>query len=320
MFKKSIITGHGSYLPSKVLTNFDLEKTVETNDSWIVERTGIKQRHIAEANELTSDMAIKAAENAINTAKIDKQQIDLIIVATTTPDLTFPSTAVKVQAQLGIKNCIAFDIQAVCAGFIYGLNIADNFIKTNQARNILLIGAEKMSSIIDWQDRATCVLFGDGAGAVIISAQENTEKGIISCKSYSDGNLYDILYTSGGVASTGDAGKIKMIGKEVFRHGVEKMSSSIIDILNDNQLTANDIDVFIPHQANIRIIEGVARKLNFPMEKVICTVDMQANTSAATIPLALDYALNNNLIKSNDLVAMTALGAGLCWGSSLIRW
>ncbi len=315
----SVITGHGSYLPSKILTNYDLEKIVDTNHDWIVERTGIYQRHIAE-NESNLDMAYHASLAAIKTAKIDKDQIDLIIVATTSSDNSFPSTAAKLQGALGIKNGAAFDIQAVCAGFIYGINIADNFIKAKQATNILLVGVDKMSSLLDWSDRSTCVLFGDGAGAVIISAQESDDKiGIIASKIYSDGSLHEALYTDGGISSTKTAGTVKMKGQEVFKHAVEKMSSSIRDLFIANNMDISDTDIFIPHQANLRIVESVAKKLSLPKEKLICTLDKHANTSAASIPLALDYALENNKIKSGDIVALTAIGAGLCWGSAIIR-
>jgi 3-oxoacyl-[acyl-carrier-protein] synthase-3 len=316
----SVITGHGSYLPNKIITNYDLEKIVDTNHDWIVERTGIYQRHIAE-NESNLDMAYQAALAAIKNANIDKDQIDLIIVATTTADNSFPSTASKLQGALGIKSGAAFDIQAVCAGFIYGINIADSFIKTKQATNILLVGVDKMSSLLDWSDRGTCVLFGDGAGAVVISAKESDDKiGIIASKIHADGSLHDALYTNGGISSTKTAGTIKMNGKEVFKHAVEKMSSTIRDLFISNNMDLSQIDIFVPHQANLRILEALTKKLDLPKEKIICTLDKHANTSAASIPLALDYALSNNRIKAGDIVALTAIGAGLCWGSAIIRW
>jgi len=319
MALSSIITGTGAYLPSKILTNFDLEKIVETSDSWIVERTGIKQRNIAAQGELTSDMAYQAALNAIDNSKLPPDKIDLIIVATTTPDSTFPSVAVKVQAKLGLKHGAAFDVQAVCGGFIYALNIADNFIKSGQVTNVLVIGAEKMSSILDWTDRSTCILFGDGAGAVILSAT-GEDRGIITSKIYSDGGFESILYTDGGVSSTGTSGVIKMKGPELFKLAVEKISSSVVKLMADSGFTTADIDVLVPHQANIRILESVSKRLNLPQEKVICTVEHHANTSAASIPLALNYAIQNNRIKRGDLVVLTAIGAGLCWGANLIRW
>lgn len=316
----SAIVGCGSYLPSKILTNYDLEKIVDTNHDWIVERTGIYQRHIA-TKESNLEMAYQASILAINNSDIDKEQIDLIIVATTTADNSFPSTAVKLQGLLGVKSCAAFDIQAVCAGFIYGINIADNFIKARQANNILLVGVDKMSSLIDWQDRSTCVLFGDGAGAIVISAKYQNEKiGIIASKIYSDGSLHEYLYTDGGISSTQTAGTIKMKGQEVFKHAVDKMSSSLSDLLISNNINIDEVDVFIPHQANLRILEYVTKKLSIPPEKVICTLAKHANTSAASIPLALDYALLNNKIKSNNIISLTAIGAGLCWGSAIIKW
>jgi len=314
------IIASGSYVPEKFLTNFDLEKMVDTSDEWILERTGISKRHIAAKDELTSDLATKAAQKAISNAKIDIDEIDMIIVATTTPDLTFPSTAVIVQAKLGAKNAFAFDIQAVCSGFIYALSTANNFIKSGQVKNVLVIGAETISKIIDWQDRNTCVLFGDGAGAVVLSATDDTKSGIISTRLYSDGNLVDMLKTTGGPSSTGESGYITMKGKEVFKHAVEKMGNCVIKSLEAANLKPEDIDLLIPHQANARILTAVAKRLELPMEKVIMTVQNHANTSAASIPLALDYALENNRIKKGDIVVMEALGGGLTWGSVVVKW
>lgn len=315
----SFISGCGSYLPAKIMKNTDLEKIVETSDEWIVSRTGIKQRHIAEENEFTSHMAAKASEQALDNAGLESRSIDLIIVATTTPDQTFPSTAVKVQALLGISSCPAFDVQAVCSGFIYALSIADCFIKTNKANHVLVIGAEKMSSIVDWSDRNTCVLFGDGAGAIILSKTEENNNGIIDTKIYSDGNFQDILYTNGGVCSSNTSGKIKMIGKDVFRHAVEKMSNSVIEILLKNNLSGK-LDFLIPHQANARILESVSGKLNLRSEKIISTLELHGNTSAASIPLALAEANRENKFKHNNLLALTAIGGGLTWGSCLLYW
>jgi 3-oxoacyl-[acyl-carrier-protein] synthase-3 len=320
MNQKAIIKACGSYLPERIMTNYELEQLVDTSNEWIIERTGILHRHIAAENEKTSDLAYKAALDALSKGNIDKNDIDLIIVATTTPDTTFPSTAVKVQSLLGLKHGAAFDIQAVCAGFIYALNVAQNFITLGQAKNVLVIGADVMSRILNWNDRSSCILFGDGAGAVILSASESSNQGILESKIYSDGDFCNILYTDGGPSSTGTSGKVVMNGREVFKHAVAKMSDSIEQILSAHNYTAQDIDILVPHQANIRILDAIAKRLNLPAEKVISTVAIHANTSAATIPLALDHALQNNRIKSGDLVVLTALGAGLCWGASLIRW
>ena len=319
MLNSKIISA-GSYLPQKCLTNFDLEKIVDTSDEWIFGRTGIKKRYITTKNELTSDIALKAAKKAIENANIDILDIDMIILATTTPDLTFPSTAVIIQSKLGAKNAFAFDIQAVCSGFVYALNTANNFIKSGQVKNALVIGADTLSKIVDWKDRNTCVLFGDGAGAVILSATNDEENGIISANLYSDGNLVDVLKTTGGPSFTGDAGYIVMQGKEVFKHAVEKMGNCVIKSLEKVKLTIEDIDLLIPHQANIRILNAVAKKLKLPLEKVIITVQNHANTSAASIPLALDFALQNNKIKQDDIIVLEALGGGLTWGSIVVRW
>ena len=314
------IISTGSYLPSKILTNFDLEKMVETSDEWITERTGIKQRHIAAENELTSDLAFKAAQDAIKTANINKDDIELIVFATTTPDRTFPSSATILQNKLEISSkCFAFDVQAVCCGFIYALNIANNFIKTGQVKTALVIGAETISRIVDWTDRNTCVLFGDGAGAVILQATEEN-KGILNCKMHSDGQYGPLLDTSGGVSLNQKSGLIHMEGREIFKLAVNKMSDCVFENLQECGLTANDISLLVPHQANKRIIDGVGRKLGLPEEKVILTVHDHANTSAASVPLALDYALKNNKIKDNDIIVLEALGGGLTWGSIIIKW
>ena len=317
---QSIICGSGSYLPENLVTNDELAKTVETNDLWVQSRTGIKQRYIAKDGELTSHMAANAAQKAIDNAKIDKQVIDLIIVATTTADRTFPATAVNVQKILEIEKCAAFDVQAVCAGFIYALTTANCFIKSGQAKNILVIGADKMSSIVDWNDRKTCILFGDGAGAVIVSASDNSESGIIATDIESDGRYQDILQTDGGIGLSGTAGKVRMEGQEVFKHAVSKMSGCVKNLLKENSLSTNDINYLIPHQANSRIMEMVAKKLRIEDNRVISTVDQHANTSAASIPLAIDYANQNGLLKSGDLIAFTAIGGGLAWGAGLVRW
>lgn len=317
----SVIIGTGSYLPKKIVTNNDLAQKVETNDEWIQSRTGIKERHIAAPEELTSDMATNAALRAIDAAGIQKSEIDAIIVATTTPDRTFPSTAVTVQAKLEINNnCAAFDIQAVCSGFIYALSIANSFIKSGQYRNILIIGAEKMSSIVDWNDRRTCILFGDGAGAIVLQGQQDTDRGILDINLHADGNHQEILLTNSGVALNQQSGTIEMQGQEVFKHAVTKMASSIQESLDNLQLELSDIDYLVPHQANQRIIERIAKKMHLPLERVIQTVSTHANTSAASIPLALDSAAKENTFTQGSLLALTAIGGGLAWGSCILKW
>ncbi len=302
-----------------MLSNNEIASIVETSDEWIRQRTGIVQRHIADEGELTSDLAVNAAKSAIEKAKISVDEIDLIIVATTTPDKTFPSCATIVQSKLKCKNAFAFDVQAACSGFIYAVTVADSLIKSNnRIKYALVIGAEIMSRIVDWEDRSTCVLFGDGAGAVVMKS-EMGRSGIISTNLYSDGNV-DILCTNGGVSSTGDSGKICMNGREVFKHAVDKLTASVEETLKCNNLKITDIDWLIPHQANIRIIEAVVKKLDFPIEKVINTVDKHANTSAASIPLALDYAIQESKIKSGNLVLLISIGAGLTWGSVLLHY
>ena len=319
MFNSKIIAC-SSYLPKKTLTNHDLEKIVDTSDEWITSRSGIKKRHIADDNELTSDMALIAAKNAIKQSGLKTSDIQMIIVATTTPDLTFPSTATIVQSKLGIKTGFAFDIQAVCSGFIYALSAANNFIKCGQVKNALVIGTETLSRITDWSDRNTCVLFGDGAGAVVLTATDNQDEGILNSSLYSDGSYTDLLKTTGGTSLSKTSGYMTMQGREVFKHATEKMSACVIDSLKKVNLKVEDIDVLIPHQANARILSAVAKKLKLPEEKVIVTVDEHANTSAASIPLALDYALKNNKIKKGDIVVLEALGGGLTWGSIVIKW
>ncbi len=317
---RSKISATGSYLPEKILTNADLSKTVETSDAWIVDRTGIKQRHIAAPEELTSDIASKAALNLLSKSNIKPEEIDLIILATTTPDLTFPATATTVQAKIGAKNAFAFDIQAVCSGFVFALSTADNFIKSGQVKNALVIGADTLSRIVDWNDRNTCVLFGDGAGAVLLQATTEDNCGIIASDLHSDGTLNNILKTTGGVASSQTSGFIEMAGKEVFKHAVEKMSKSVLSVLEKSGLTIKDINLLVPHQANARILNAVANRLELDESKVVITVENQANTSAASIPLALDLANSQNKIKKGDLVVLEALGGGLTWGSIALRW
>ncbi len=316
---RSKIISTGSYLPEKIMTNSDLEKVVDTSDEWIFQRSGIKQRHIAADDQSTADMAVIAAKNAIEQAGISPEDIDGIVVATTTPDQTFPSVAVRVQSALDVPVGVAFDVQAVCTGFVYALSVADNFIKAGQLKRILVIGAEKMSAILNWEDRTTCVLFGDGAGAVILEAQEGGDAGILSSHLYADGRLKDILYTDGGVSTTGESGHIVMHGREVFKHAVNLMADAVRKALEENKLEASDINWLVPHQANIRIIEATAKKLSLPMERVVVTVENHGNTSAASIPLAFDHAMRSGKIKDGDLVLFEALGGGLTWGSALVR-
>ena len=331
------IIGTGEYLPDKIVSNFDLEKIVDTSNEWITKRTGIHNRHIASKNQFTSDLAIEAIKDAVKNANISINDIDMIICATTTPDLTFPSTACIIQKKLGIKKTIiAFDIQAVCSGFIYALSVGNDMMKCrNNIKNAIIVGSEKMSSIIDWSDRSTCVLFGDGAGAVVLNSNSNEDNSsfIIDTDIHADGNFYDILYTSGGVSNENNnklqdfegnivnrtAGVIKMDGKNVFQHAVEKMVSSINDILNKNNYTIDDIKLIIPHQANYRILSLVGKKLGISDDKFMLTIDKHANTSSASIPLALNVALREGRAKKGDLVILEALGAGLTWGSVLVR-
>jgi 3-oxoacyl-[acyl-carrier-protein] synthase-3 len=317
----SKIIGTGSYLPDKILTNFDLEKMVDTTNEWILERTGIKQRHVATDDQLTSDLALNASLDAMKSANVSKNDIDLVVLATTTPDKTFPSTATILQHKLNIGDrAFAFDVQAVCSGFIYALSIADNFIKSGQAKVALVVGAETISRIVDWKDRNTCILFGDGAGVAILSANNNDDGSILNCKLHSDGQYGELLDTTGGVSKNQSSGIIHMEGREIFKLAVNKMFSCIIDTLNECNLSVEDIDLLIPHQANKRIIDGVGDKLKLSSEKVIVTIQNHANTSAASVPLALDYAVKNNRINKNDLVVLEAMGGGLTWGSIIIKW
>jgi 3-oxoacyl-[acyl-carrier-protein] synthase III len=326
----SLIVGCGSYLPDRILTNAELAQQLETSDEWIVARTGIRQRHIAAEGEVTSDLAVRAAERALAAAGMAAHEVDLIVVGTTTPDDTFPATATRVQAKLGVTRGVAFDVQAVCSGFVFALAIADNFIKAGQAATALVIGAETYSRILDWADRGTCVLFGDGAGAVVLRAGDkagdglaagsNRARGILSTHLHSDGRYRDILYVDGGPSSTKTVGYLRMSGKEVFRHAVASLSAVAQEAVEANGLCIDDVDWLVPHQANVRILDGVARKLGVPAERVITTVDRHANTSAASIPLALDIATRDGRLKPGDLVLMEAIGGGLTWGSALARW
>ena len=316
--KFSKITGVGSYLPKKILTNNDLEKSLDTTDAWITSRTGIKERHIVGQNELTSDLAYEAAKNAIENSGMEVSSIDLIIVATTTPDKIFPSTACIVQTKLGIKNCPAFDVQAVCSGFIYALAIADNFIKTNSANNVLVIGADSMSKITDYSDRSNAILWGDGGGAVIVSS--SNEKGILSTHLHADGQHEELLHVPKKNIGNKIQQTIEMQGSQVFKIAVNTLDKIVDETLLANQLEKKDIDWLVPHQANIRILEATARKLEMSMDKVIVTIDRHGNTSAASIPLALDDGIKNNKIKPGHLLLMEAFGGGFTWGSALIRF
>lgn len=316
----SRIAGTGSYLPEKELTNADLETMVETSDQWITERTGIKKRHIVAEDETTTDLAYKAAVNAIEAAEISNEDIDLIIVATTTPSKVFPSTASLVQEKLGIHGCPAFDVQAVCTGFVYGLTIADKFIKSGSHKNVLVIGAEALSRIVDWTDRNTCVLFGDGAGAVVLQASDDT--GILSTHIHCDGSYNELLHVPSGPGGEEmhDASYIEMQGNDVFKIAVKTLSSIVDETLEANQLDKTDIDWLIPHQANIRIISATAKKLAMSMEQVVVTVDQHGNTSAASIPLALDEAVRDGRVKRGETLLLEAFGGGFTWGSALINY
>ena len=321
MKNNNYIVGSGGYLPKKILTNYDLSKKIDTTDEWITSRTGIKERHIADKNQLNSDLAFEAAKRAIKNSKIKASNVDLIIVATSTPDNTFPSTATKVQAKLGIKKGFAFDIRAACTGFIYALSIADNYLSNNQATFALVIGSEIFSRILDWKDRSTCVLFGDGAGAIILGKQKKNKKSrIISTELYSDGRFYNLLYVDGGVSLNQKAGYLKMNGKEVFKHAITKLVKIVKLNLKKNNLKINDIDWIIPHQANKRIMVSTAKKLKIPFNKVLMTIEKHANTSSASIPLTLDFAISKKIIKRNQLILFEAIGGGLTWGCSLLKF
>jgi len=321
---RSVIRGIGAHLPARIMTNDDLSEFVETSNDWIVERTGIHQRHIAEDGETTSDLGVAAARQAMIRAGIDPIDIDLIICATATPDRTFPATAVRIQSMLGITTGAAFDIQAVCSGFVYALVCADNFLKAGQSRRALVIGAETFSRILDWEDRSTCVLFGDGAGAVVLEAQpqlgDRNDRGIIASRLRSDGRFEDLLYVDGGPSSTKTVGHLRMNGREVFRHAIQKISGIIEETLLASGYAADEIDLFIPHQANKRILDGIAKKLDVPPERIIITLDKHGNTSAASIPLALNHAFEQHKLTEGKLVLLEAMGGGFTWGALLVRW
>ncbi len=320
MTLRSVLLGVGSHLPGRVVTNDELAARVDTSDEWIIARTGIRERHIAEEGEKTSDLALAAARKALEAAGRTADDVDLVIVATTTPDLTFPATAARVQAALGVTKGAAFDLQAVCSGFIFALSTADNALVRGQAKCALVIGAETFSRIVDWEDRGTCVLFGDGAGAVVLEAQErDDDRGVISAFLRTDGRMHDLLYVDGGPSQTGTTGKVRMVGNAVFRNAVEHISGAMLEACALAGVTLDQVDWFVPHQANQRILDGVARKLGIDVEKVISTVALHGNTSAASVPLALDVAVRDGRIKTGDLVLMEALGGGLTWGAALVR-
>ncbi|MBN9583619.1 MAG: ketoacyl-ACP synthase III [Afipia sp.] len=321
---RSVVLGHGAYLPERVLTNDELARMVDTSDEWIVQRTGIRQRHIAAEGEFTSHLGLRAAQAAIADAGIDTQSIDLIVLATSTPDNTFPATAVAIQNGLGINHGAAFDVQAVCSGFIFALATADNFLKSGAFKRALVIGAETFSRILDWNDRGTCVLFGDGAGAVVLEAQPqpgtSADRGILTTHLRSDGRHKDKLFVDGGPSSTQTVGHLRMEGREVFKHAVGMITDVIVDAFEATGTTADDIDWLVPHQANKRIIDASAKKLHIAPQKVVMTVDRHGNTSAASIPLALAAAVGDGRIKKGDLLMLEAMGGGFTWGSALLRW
>jgi 3-oxoacyl-[acyl-carrier-protein] synthase-3 len=321
---RSVVQGCGAYLPHRVVTNQELAQRVDTSDEWIVERSGIRERRIAAEGELTSDLALNAASAALSAANMTAKDIDLIVLATTTPDETFPATATVVQSRLGMHHGAAFDVQAVCSGFVFALAVADNFVKAGQSRGALVIGAETMSRIIDWQDRTTCVLFGDGAGALVLAPEGGkgtiADRGVLSTHLFSDGRYHDALYVDGGPSSTRTTGYLRMQGREVFRHAVTNISEAIQTALDANNLKSTDVDWFVPHQANSRILEGTVRKIGLEPEKVVVTLDHHGNTSAASVPLAIAEALADGRIRKGQLVLAEAMGGGFTWGSALIRW
>jgi 3-oxoacyl-[acyl-carrier-protein] synthase III len=324
VIRRSVVLGCGSYLPQRIMTNAELARGVDTSDEWIVQRTGIRQRHIAADGEFTSHLAINAARAALADAGIDAQSIDLIVLATSTPDNTFPATAVAVQHELGISHGAAFDLQAVCSGFVFAIATADNFLRSGSHKRALVIGAETFSRILDWSDRGTCVLFGDGAGAIVLEAQEqpgtSSDRGVLTTHLRSDGRHKSKLYVDGGPSSTQTVGHLRMEGREVFKHAVGMITDVIVDAFNATGLTAGDLDWFVPHQANKRIIDASAHKLHIAPQKVVLTVDLHGNTSAASIPLALAVARKDGRIKRGDAVMLEAMGGGFTWGSALLRW
>jgi 3-oxoacyl-[acyl-carrier-protein] synthase III len=317
--RRSVVAGVGSALPGRRVTNDELAETVDTTDQWIVERTGIRSRYIAGDGETTASLATDAAKRALEHAGVNAADIDLIVLATATPDQTFPSSATKVQATLGINDCIAFDVHAVCTGFLYALSVADSMLRSGNAQKALVIGAETFSRILDWEDRATCVLFGDGAGALVLSA-EDTEGGILATRLHADGRHNDLLFVDGGPSTTGTVGKLRMKGREVFRHAVVRLADVLTEVLEAAGLTAAEVDWVVPHQANARILDATAKKLGLPAEKVVMTVAEHANTSAASVPLALDTAVKDGRIKRGDVVVLEAMGGGFTWGAAALRY
>ncbi|MGC4250279.1 MAG: beta-ketoacyl-ACP synthase III [Sphingobium sp.] len=321
MIRRSILLGTGSALPARKVTNAELAQTVDTSDEWIVERTGIRARYIAGEGETTASLATDAARAALDAAALTPQDIDLIILATATPDQTFPASATLVQAALGINDCVAFDVAAVCSGFLYAVTVADSMIRSGAARRALVIGSETFSRILDWEDRTTCVLFGDGAGAIVLGAEESESgaRGILASKLHADGRHNQLLFVDGGPSTTQTVGKLRMRGQEVFRHAVVNLASVLTEVLALADLTPADIDWLIPHQANARILDATARKLKLSPEKVVMTVDQHANTSAASVPLALDLAIRDGRIKAGDLLVLEAMGGGFTWGACALR-
>ena len=319
MSLRAVVLGVGSALPKRRVTNDELAKRVDTSDQWIVERTGIKSRYVAGEGETTASLATNAARNALDHAGLSPSDIDLIVLATATPDQTFPSSATKVQAALGINDCIAFDVHAVCTGFLYALSVADSMLRGGNAKRALVIGAETFSRLLDWEDRATCVLFGDGAGALVLAVEE-TESGILATRLHADGRHNDLLFVDGGPSTTGTVGKLRMKGREVFRHAVVNLADVLNEVLEAAGLTPADVDWVVPHQANARILDATAKKLGLPSEKVVVTVDEHANTSAASVPLAFDKAVKDGRIKRGDLVVLEAMGGGFTWGAAALRY
>lgn len=319
---RSVLVGTGSALPRRAVSNAELAERVDTSDEWIVERTGISNRHIADTDETTSSLATDAARKALDAAGFDASSIDLIVLATATPDQTFPATATIVQNNLGCRGCIAFDVAAVCSGFLYAVGVADSMLRSGMAKRAVVIGSETFSRILDWEDRTTCVLFGDGAGAVVLEAQEqggDSPRGILATRLHADGAHNELLYVDGGPSTTGTVGKLRMKGREVFRHAVVNLADVLKEVLEETGHVPADIDWLVPHQANARILDATARKLNLPVEKVVMTVGQHANTSAASVPLALDQAVRDGRINKGDLVVLEAMGGGFTWGASVLR-
>jgi 3-oxoacyl-[acyl-carrier-protein] synthase-3 len=319
MTLRSVVAGVGSALPKRRIDNEELAKTVDTSDAWIVERTGIRSRYVAGEGETTATLARDAALKALENASVDAKEVGLIVLATATPDQTFPSSATKVQAMLGIDDCIAFDVHAVCTGFLYALSVADSMIRSGAAKTALVIGAETFSRILDWEDRATCVLFGDGAGALVLKAEDG-DRGILATRLHADGRHNDLLFVDGGPSTTGTVGKLRMKGREVFRHAVVNLADVMSEVLDAAGLKSDDVDWVVPHQANARILDATAKKLSLPAEKIVVTVDKHANTSAASVPLAFDTAVRDGRIKRGDVVVLEAMGGGFTWGAAALKY